>query len=1569
MELTPIAQLGPSLRNAGSRHIRAIVTIIWPYSSSTKTAALLLAEPDFRLRNKRGQVRVQFGGACAVQVGKFGISSGDEVILGLKGAVWVAATEGISTPGKSVDSELVFKRKLDLKISRAGQEVAQLDVNELSNSESASPSRSPSTPLDSTYAFATPALARLNGHSTPASSAFHRRARVSGGSLVDSPYDPFVSDRRKDGEPERKRVRRSWGSEGRWKLAEQMPSPAKGTSESRWLEEAERQSPEPPESPITRPVRDIHIPSTAAASATTSQIEEMKTQYTQELVDMVGGDTEEDTDMEEVGPSAPAAVKETPHIEGSLSPLWRSQFAVFRDAPRPQWKMAPEPSVEAGGDDIGDSTVVTSSPSSKEEFGFPNLSSDVEEEELNVTTAEEVEAQTASPEVVPLVVEHEDSMTSEQEKLATSEQKEPTRSQQGKPTISKQEKPTITVPAEPMVSNQADIDDLIDPALTEARFGASQMPPPPALPSIQTSGFGFGFGFGRPSALAPPSALPTSPRTPDLRPQQSASLPLPSPFPGDNLATSYMDAAPSSQIPGQLLSASGLGTPTVAPDHMFQFGFGFGSGGLVQDGLPFTLNAPETEKEDSMDTGENIQAQENDEVSYPQLGMAAPSALPYYHLQDRAEDALSDDGDPSTNDHRKDISIQPDMNEEELPHSDDAVANSVYDDFLHSEQAEERGFNQQTRAASEVVENRAQFSKASPFPSSVVSASQSPSRVVIDLSEEDVEDAPPTRSSGAVMIDLTASSSESEPSDVENEGGVIVEVDQVMDNDVVIPENDEMGDEESEEESEEDDNIEEDYDEQSDEEEANSDMGEFDEHDSEDEYDSEDQNPRFEAPPHADVSGSQEYPRAMPQYDGSFDDPADDPADEAASQSASQTVSAPAIVASPASSPSKSIASSATRRQAVIIDLGCSSNVEDDEVQVIKKEATLPPKAEQMSDSAMPDVEQSIKAEIKEETKLPVTRRPTVTFAPRVTRARAAAANADDSTQLEPQSSAPLAGSQTFRPPRLVTQDTFEGMIHSDGSITTTPPSNDDEMNSDDSRTTMMKYKDRRLQSLSPVDEEIPAVDDVYEMQVQPSYSPITSSPQLLESPTLASSPPEALFDLPEDEDEGRLYPDLSTFTDGQSFGNSVQQSHHVTTLQQSLVESNLPMTPDPSQQAFSQSAFQAAQQQNTLPPTPQLTHGTTYPSFTSSTQEEKEPTRATSKMEDHEEPLTQIKYRRSKQKSGRTSEIPSVLSPWFAPSRRASQKITSRSPLHVYETTNQESQTLRVEESLPVVKHEIGARRRYADSSFLTSSAEQSMLRHVRAELLATSQPVPEIKQKIAKETVEEDDEEVNSRLPSQFSFSQTQQTPSKGLLTSISYYTPIAQLITHINTPSSQSFDNTGLDVLAIISKKSTTPTRAEKGPRDYYTTFSITDPSFYPNSISVQVFRPWKAALPKAAKGDVILLRAFEVFSAKGSVGFGLRSNDDSAWCAWKWSTDQIPTGDDGDMTGLAMSGSFAGKTLREREEIRGPPVELGEEEREHVDVLRDWWCERVQEGGMKSSNGVGVLKGEDNVKAAL
>lgn len=118
MENVPIAELAPTIPASDAKAVKAIVTLIWPYSSSTKSCAVLLAEHDFRLRRRKGQVRVRFSGRSARAVAESGIGIGDEVTLGLSGAKWLADAGEVKTPGRSVDWELLYGCKLVLQVCR-----------------------------------------------------------------------------------------------------------------------------------------------------------------------------------------------------------------------------------------------------------------------------------------------------------------------------------------------------------------------------------------------------------------------------------------------------------------------------------------------------------------------------------------------------------------------------------------------------------------------------------------------------------------------------------------------------------------------------------------------------------------------------------------------------------------------------------------------------------------------------------------------------------------------------------------------------------------------------------------------------------------------------------------------------------------------------------------------------------------------------------------------------------------------------------------------------------------------------------------------------------------------------------------------------------------------------------------------------------------------------------------------------------------------------------------------------------------------------------------------------------
>jgi Telomeric single stranded DNA binding POT1/CDC13 len=145
-----------------------------------------------------------------------------------------------------------------------------------------------------------------------------------------------------------------------------------------------------------------------------------------------------------------------------------------------------------------------------------------------------------------------------------------------------------------------------------------------------------------------------------------------------------------------------------------------------------------------------------------------------------------------------------------------------------------------------------------------------------------------------------------------------------------------------------------------------------------------------------------------------------------------------------------------------------------------------------------------------------------------------------------------------------------------------------------------------------------------------------------------------------------------------------------------------------------------------------------------------------------------------------------------------------------------------------------------------------------------------------------------------------------SRSLRTELSEFTALKVLRYHIKQK---------LDVLAVATTTPPQPQRAKGGPRHYSVTFNITDPTIAPSGVTeVQVFRPYKEALPHVEAGDGILLRNFQVASVKR--GFALQSLPDegSSWVVFKESEDP---------------------------EIRGPPVEFGVLEKNHIVQLKDWY----------------------------
>jgi hypothetical protein len=135
MELIPISTLSPHLNASRSpRAIRAVVTLLWPFSTRTSSSSVLLAEPDARLRGRRGQVHVTFHNGAATAWAEAHVQIGDEIELELTGCGFLEAAHGsaesrtddegpfetvggVRTPGKCVNWELVFGDRLSARVS------------------------------------------------------------------------------------------------------------------------------------------------------------------------------------------------------------------------------------------------------------------------------------------------------------------------------------------------------------------------------------------------------------------------------------------------------------------------------------------------------------------------------------------------------------------------------------------------------------------------------------------------------------------------------------------------------------------------------------------------------------------------------------------------------------------------------------------------------------------------------------------------------------------------------------------------------------------------------------------------------------------------------------------------------------------------------------------------------------------------------------------------------------------------------------------------------------------------------------------------------------------------------------------------------------------------------------------------------------------------------------------------------------------------------------------------------------------------------------------------------------
>lgn len=484
MEHIHIAALRPNVDALESKQIKAVVTLIWPYSSSQRQFALLLAEPDFRLRRKKGQVRARFSSTSARALATTGVGIGDEVVLSLHGAQFVQ-DGAVSTPGKSIDWELAYTQTVAISVRRDGAEIASLELID------AAPTPAPRSPVKKAAA----ALSPMPQWSSP---AFLKRARLSDGPFFEQPaFDP-LADAYNEGH-DKKRRRKSYRDWTAWTYTTRTPSPEKedaGMEDD--LEEA-----------MSSPSRPLQLPKTPVSPSRTEPTS-------------VAAEAPEDSEYVEETTIADSAEGDTTVDDGELqkvyAPLSTSPARPQRDAISDiEYE---EAALDSRYDFGGDTELNTEDEEEDEDATVP----DVEGVEVSATKGATVlEDEHEEVDEEPAAVEPE----AEVEDLAAASATE----KNSVVEVEFEQPEEVSEVAEDTTVDET-IPEVVEPAIVVEDSLKVGMPPP-SLPILNTD-------FAAPTATDLLTPIGREPSSPNLKAVDSATLPLPSPFPGEQ-AMSYFE--------------------------------------------------------------------------------------------------------------------------------------------------------------------------------------------------------------------------------------------------------------------------------------------------------------------------------------------------------------------------------------------------------------------------------------------------------------------------------------------------------------------------------------------------------------------------------------------------------------------------------------------------------------------------------------------------------------------------------------------------------------------------------------------------------------------------------------------------------------------------------------------------------------------------------------------------------------------------------------------------------------------------------------------------------------------
>lgn len=182
------------------------------------------------------------------------------------------------------------------------------------------------------------------------------------------------------------------------------------------------------------------------------------------------------------------------------------------------------------------------------------------------------------------------------------------------------------------------------------------------------------------------------------------------------------------------------------------------------------------------------------------------------------------------------------------------------------------------------------------------------------------------------------------------------------------------------------------------------------------------------------------------------------------------------------------------------------------------------------------------------------------------------------------------------------------------------------------------------------------------------------------------------------------------------------------------------------------------------------------------------------------------------------------------------------------------------------------------------------------------------------------------------------------------------VADLQEYVPLRSIRNYNGRLLHVLGVVVADPKRPP-ARTRTREYSLTFSITDQDYAsisgPGSpgangpaavVEVQIFRPFKESLPVVAQGDAVLLRDFMSVAAKDR-GFVLRSGDASAWAVVDEESAAAAAASKDDQAHDEVGQDDIDAEIKAARavlpQIRGAPVEVNDAEMLHMTRLRRWY----------------------------